>query len=117
MSATTQLSAHVSHRQGDVLIIAQSYTSSSGTNTEFVYDQDLSIPALMTDFQLPFGTINTARAVVIQTDKPINVKLNYTGNTPFYITGLCMITTEATAIFISNTANEAATVKVVVLGD
>lgn len=117
MAANTQLSAHVSHTLGDVLIVAQSYLSTASTNTDFVYDPDLNVPALISDLQVSFNTINTARAIFIKTNQPLHVKLNYTGNTPIYVTDFYMVTTEATALFLSNTANTAATVQIVVLGD
>lgn len=112
----TYISAYLKHCIGDDVLVSRANSSVNNTYTKFAHQAALVIPALATDVQLSFYDVSIANVIYIETNKPIWVTLNSSGNSPTYVSSFYFVITQATSLFIANNNITDATVKVILLG-
>lgn len=113
---------------GNVLIKEQGYQTPLGqfaksaigdaTWTEFA-EHFFSLAAQTSDYQIPFGGVSTAKAVIIEADADVSFKVEGTGNVSIPCEGFMILwDTTITSIYVSNShATAARNIRVILIGN
>lgn len=116
MSTTASLVASLTVKDGTTEKAKISAAVAVAAGVDFRVLERVEVPALADNQEISLGGLTTGKALLLQTDQSVQVRLNANDATEITVNSVLLLGGDVSALFVSNDGSNAANLEVLVAG-